>query len=179
MKEIQIHDKTFVESISERNIRDRITDLARIINRDYAGRDPLLVSVLNGAFPFTADLIRKLDCDPEIQFVRLSSYHGAMESSGNISVLLDLKTDIAGRDVLILEDIVDTGKTLQWLRGYISGKGAASVKLASLLFKEEMFQLDVPPEYYCFRIPNEFVVGYGLDYAERGRNLPAIYKLKE
>ena len=179
MKEVTILDKTFVESITEENIRARTMDLARQLNRDYKDRDPLIVSVLNGAFMFTADLMRFLDFDPEVQFVRLSSYHGGMSSSGSIKTLLDLKTDVEGRDVLIVEDIVDTGKTLQWLRGYISGKGAASVRLASLLFKHEMFKLDSPPEYYCFKIPTEFVVGYGLDYAERGRYLRSIYKLKE
>jgi hypoxanthine phosphoribosyltransferase len=178
MKDIRIVDKTFQEFLSEENIQARIADLARQINQDYAGKDPLIVSVLNGAFLFTADLVRHLNFDPEIQFVRLSSYHGTTKSSGQMRVLLDLLNSPEGHDVLIVEDIVDTGRTLDWLRRDLLNKGARTVKIASLLFKYEMFQFDTPPEYYCFRIPNEFVVGYGLDYAERGRNLRAIYSLK-
>ncbi len=178
MKDIHILDKTFEEYLSEENIQARIVDLARQINRDYAGKDPLIVSVLNGAFVFTADLARHLDFDPEIQFVRLSSYHGGTKSSGQMRVLLDLSNSPEGRDVLIVEDIVDTGRTLDWLRRDLLLKGASTVKIASLLFKHEMYQFEAPPEYYCFKIPNAFVVGYGLDYAERGRNLRAIYSLK-
>lgn len=178
MKEIRILDKTFEEYLSEENVQARIADLARQINREYAGKDPLIVSVLNGAFLFTADLVRHLNFDPEVQFVRLSSYHGGTKSSGQMRVLLDLTNSPEGRDVLIVEDIVDTGRTLDWLRRDLMHKGAASVRIASLLFKGEMYMFDNPPEYYCFRIPNAFVVGYGLDYAERGRNLRAIYSLK-
>ena len=178
MKEIQVGDKTFQEFLSEENIQSRIADMGRQLNKDYAGKDPLIVSVLNGAFIFTADLVRHLNWDPEIQFVRLSSYHGGTKSSGQMRVLLDLSNSPEGRDVLIVEDIVDTGRTLDWLRSDLMHKGANSVKIASLLFKHEMYMFETPPEYYCFRIPNEFVVGYGLDYAERGRNLRAIYSLK-
>ena len=178
MKEITIQDKTFVEFLSEENIQARIADLARQLNRDYAGQDPLIVSVLNGAFLFTADLVRHLNFDPEIQFVRLSSYEGGTSSSGQMRVLLDLSQSPHGRDILIIEDIVDTGRTLDWLRRDLLHKGAKSVKIASLLFKEEMYLFPEPPDYYCFRIPNAFVVGYGLDYAERGRNPRAIYSLK-
>ncbi len=178
MKDIRILDKVFEEYLSEENIQARIADLARQINRDYAGKDPLIVSVLNGAFIFTADLARHLNFDPEIQFVRLSSYHGGTKSSGQMRVLLDLSNSPEGRDVLIVEDIVDTGRTLDWLRRDLMVKGANSVKIASLLFKHEMYQFPEPPEYFCFKIPNAFVVGYGLDYAERGRNLRAIYSLK-
>lgn len=178
MKDIRIVDKTFQEFLSEENIQARIADLARQINQAYAGKDPLIVSVLNGAFLFTADLVRHLNFDPEIQFVRLSSYHGGTKSSGQMRVLLDLLNSPEGRDVLIVEDIVDTGRTLDWLRRDLINKGARSVKIASLLFKHEMYQFDHDPEYYCFKIPNEFVVGYGLDYAERGRSLRAIYSLK-
>ena len=159
MKEITIQDKTFVEFLSEENIQARIADLARQLNRDYAGQDPLIVSVLNGAFLFTADLVRHLNFDPEIQFVRLSSYEGGTSSSGQMRVLLDLSQSPHGRDILIIEDIVDTGRTLDWLRRDLLHKGAKSVKIASLLFKEEMYLFPEPPDYYCFRIPNAFVVG--------------------
>jgi hypoxanthine phosphoribosyltransferase len=134
--------------------------------------------VLNGAFIFTADLVRHLNWDPEVQFVRLSSYHGGTKSTGQMRVLLDLLNSPENRDILIVEDIVDTGRTLEWLRGDLLHKGARSVRTATLLFKQEMYLLETPPEYYCFRIPGTFVVGYGLDYAERGRNLRAIYSLK-
>lgn len=179
MKEVRILDKTFVESISEINLQARIADLGRELNRDYAGRSPLLVSVLNGAVLFTADLMRHLDFDPELQFVRLSSYHGGTHSTGTIIPLLDLQGDISGRDVLIIEDIVDTGNTLAWLRNYLEDRGAASVKMATLLFKHEVFKVGTAPEYCCFRIPNAFVVGYGLDYGEHGRSLRSIYELKD
>jgi hypoxanthine phosphoribosyltransferase len=178
MKEITIGDKTFEEFLSEENIQSRIADLGRQLTKEYAGRDPLIVSVLNGAFLFTADLVRHLNFDPEIQFVRLSSYEGGTQSSGQMRVLLDLLNSPEGRDVLIVEDIVDTGRTLDWLRRDLMNKGAKSVAIASLLFKHEMYMFEAAPEYYCFRIPNAFVVGYGLDYAERGRNLRAIYSLK-
>jgi hypoxanthine phosphoribosyltransferase len=178
MKEITIKDKTFVEFLSEENIQARIADLGRQINRDYAGKDPLIVSVLNGAFMFTSDLVKHFSFDPEIHFVRLSSYEGGTSSTGQMRVLLDLSHSPAGRDVLIVEDIVDTGRTLDWLRRDLLFKGAKSVKIASLLFKEEMYKFPEPPEYFCFRIPNAFVVGYGLDYAERGRATRCIYSLK-
>ncbi|MFM2376816.1 MAG: putative hypoxanthine-guanine phosphoribosyltransferase [Bacteroidota bacterium] len=178
MKEIRIFDKTFQGFLSEENIQSRIADLGRQLNRDYSGKDPLVVSVLNGAFIFTADLVRHLNWDPEVQFVRLSSYHGGTQSTGQMRVLLDLLNSPENRDILIVEDIVDTGRTLEWLRGDLLHKGARSVRTATLLFKQEMYLLETPPEYYCFRIPGTFVVGYGLDYAERGRNLRAIYSLK-
>ena len=178
MKEVQIHDKTFVETLTEENIQARVADLARQLNRDYEGNFPLVIPVLNGAFIFAADILRALSFDPEIQFMRLSSYEGGMKSKGTMRNLLDIQSDLVGRDVLIVEDIVDTGNTLKWMRDHLLAKGAASVKIACLLFKHEMYRYETPPEYYCFKIPNAFVVGYGLDYAERGRSLRSIYELK-
>ena len=178
MKEITIFDKTFVESISETNLQARIADLGRVLTKDFQGKDPLVVGILNGAFLFVADLVRNLGFDPELQFMRLSSYHGGMASTGTIQPLLELKGDLNGRHILLVEDMVDTGTTLAWLREHLLGRGAASVSLATLLFKHEVYTKEIPPEYFCFRIPNEFVVGYGLDYAEHGRNLRSIYKLK-
>lgn len=178
MKEITILDKTFVESISEANLQARIADLGRILTRDYQDRNPIVVGVLNGAFLFVADVVRNLGFDPEIYFMRLSSYHGGTESTGKIVPVLNVTVDVADRDILVIEDIVDTGTTLQWIREHFAEKGARSVRMATLLFKHEVFSKGPDPEYYCFKIPNEFVVGYGLDYAERGRNLRSIYKLK-
>jgi hypoxanthine phosphoribosyltransferase len=178
MKEINILDKTFVESITETNLQARIEDLGRVLTRDFQDRNPLVVGILNGSFLFVADVVRHLGFDPEIYFMRLSSYHGGTASSGQIIPSLGVTVDVAGRDVLVLEDIVDTGNTLAWIRQHFNERGAKSVSMATLLFKQEVFTGSQDPEYYCFRIPNEFVVGYGLDYAERGRNLRSIYKLK-
>jgi hypoxanthine phosphoribosyltransferase len=179
MKEVRVHDKDFIELLTEKDIQAKVVDLSRQLNLDYADNFPLMIPILNGAFIFAADLLRALSFDPEIRFMRLASYGDSMTSSGKIRNLLDLNTNIEGRDVLIIEDIVDTGNTLKWLRSHLREKGAKSVKIACLLFKHEMFQLDVPPEYYCFRIPSHFVVGYGLDYAEQGRSLRSIYKVKD
>lgn len=178
MNDVKVLDKEFTLSISESDLQARIASLGTTLNKDYKGRDPLVVSVLNGSFLFTADLVRHLDWDPEIQFIRVSSYKGGMSSSGEMQILLDLKTPIQGKDILLVEDIVDTGNTLEWLRTYMMNRGAASVNLITLLFKEEAFQAKTPPEYIGFNIPNEFVVGYGMDYAEHGRSLPAVYTLK-
>ena len=178
MNDVKVLDKEFTELISETTLKERIAALGAELNRDYQGKDPLVVSVLNGAFLFTADLVRELDWDPEIQFIRVSSYKGGMTSSGEMQVLLDLKTPVSGKDIILVEDIVDTGNTLEWLRRYMQNRGASSVKLVTLLYKEEAFQAETPPEYVGFTIPNAFVVGYGMDYAEHGRSLPEVYVLK-
>ncbi len=179
MNDVRIIDKNFSVSISESQIQARISELAATLNHEYAGRDPLVLSILNGSFLFTADLVRHLDWDPEVQFMRLSSYGGGMESSGEVRVLLDLNVPIKGRDILIVEDIVDTGRTMEWLRKYLASKDFASARLVTLLFKEEAFLAKTPPEYIGFSIPNSFVVGYGMDYQEHGRSLRAIYQLKD
>lgn len=178
MNEVKVLDKEFTVLISEEELQTRIKALAHTLNEAYNGRDPLVVSVLNGSFLFTADLVRHLDWDPEIQFIRVSSYKGGMTSSGEMQILLDLKTPIQGKDIILVEDIVDTGNTLEWLRRYMMNRGAASVNLVTLLFKEEAFQAKTPPEFIGFNIPNVFVVGYGMDYAEHGRSIPAVYQLK-
>lgn len=178
-KEVRIHDKNFVEAISETEIRERIMELGIEISRFYAGKDPILLSVLNGAFLFTADLSRILEFDPEIYFIRVSSYGGGMSSSGNVKQITGLIENVSGKDVLIIEDIVDTGHTLDWLRKMLAEKRAASVKMATLLFKEECFHYADRPEFIGFNIPDRFVVGYGLDYNQRGRHLPSIYELKK
>ncbi len=177
MNEVKILDKDFTLLISESELQDQIYLLAQQLNVIYAGCDPMIVSVLNGSFIFAADLVRHLNWDPEIHFIRVNSYKGSMTSSGEMHMLLDLKASVEGRDVLLVEDIVDTGNTLEWLRHRIKRCGAASVRLVTLLFKEEAFQAETPPEFIGFNIPNAFVVGYGMDYAERGRNLSAIYRL--
>lgn len=179
MKEVTIRDKVFQESISPERISGRIRELSREISEVWPGTKPLLLSVLNGAFIFTADLIRSLDFDPEVAFVKVSSYGGGMSSTGEVKSLMGLNTDVKGRKVLIVEDIVDTGHTLDWLRRDLREKGAEEVRMVTLLFKPEAFHYDHSPEFIGFRIPNDFVVGYGLDYDQLGRSLPGIYKLKQ
>jgi hypoxanthine phosphoribosyltransferase len=178
MKEVSIHGKVFEQCISQAEIALRIESLGREVSLEYPGDAPLILSVLNGAFLFTADLVRTLQFDAEISFVRVSSYAGGMTSSGKVKELMGLTTEIEGRDVLIVEDIVDTGHTIEWLRKDLAVRGAKSVKVCALLFKKEAFLYDSGPNFSGFVIPNEFVVGYGLDYDQRGRGLDAIYKLK-
>ncbi len=150
MNDVTVLDKEFTLLISETDLQARIASLGTILNESYVGRDPLVVSVLNGSFLFTADLVRHLNWDPEIQFIRVSSYKGGMSSSGEMQILLDLKTPIQGKDIILVEDIVDTGNTLEWLRTYMMNRGAASVNLVTLLFKEEAFQAITPPEFIEF-----------------------------
>lgn len=179
MNEVVVNGKKFREMIPEDELEIKISDVAQQVNADYAGKDPLVIGILNGSFLFAADLMRYLDWDPEIQFMRLSSYRGGMTTSGRMRILLDLADSVEGKDILIVEDIVDTGNTIEWLRNYLLSKGAVSIKVITLLFKEEAFQSETKPEYICFNIPNKFVVGYGMDFGERGRSLPAVYQLAE
>jgi hypoxanthine phosphoribosyltransferase len=179
MSTVRILDKEFIESIPAHEIHTRIQALGSEITRAYAGQVPLVLSVLNGAFIFTADLMRQLCFDAEVQFVRVSSYHGGLNSSGSVKQIMGVSDEqVRGRPVLITEDIVDTGHTIEWLRKDLRERGATDVKVACMLFKHEAFGYPDPPEFVGFSIPNEFVVGYGLDYGEHGRFLPSIYKLK-
>ena len=175
---IQLHDLQFVPFLDELRIQERIKALGRIISADYAGKRPVLLGVLNGAFMFVADLMRALEIDCEISFVKLRSYEGT-QSSGEVETLLGLDTDIEGRHVLLVEDIVDTGNTLHYFLPDLKKLGPASVELAALLIKPEALQHPLDIRYLGFEIENRFVVGYGLDYNGLGRNLPAIYQLKK
>jgi hypoxanthine phosphoribosyltransferase len=179
MSTVRILDKEFTESIPAAEIHQRIQALGTEITQAYRGEAPLVLSVLNGAFIFTADLMRQLCFDAEVQFVRVSSYHGGLNSSGSVKQLIGISDELVkGRSILLTEDIVDTGHTIEWLRTDLRQRGASEVKVACLLFKQEAFGYPNPPEFVGFTIPNEFVVGYGLDYGEHGRFLPSIYKLK-
>ncbi|QEO09175.1 hypoxanthine phosphoribosyltransferase [Protaetiibacter larvae] len=160
--------------LSEAEIQVRIAELCREIERDYQGRPLLLVGVLKGAVMVMADLSRELRRDVEIDWMAVSSYGAGTESSGVVRILKDLDTDLTDRHVLIVEDIVDSGLTLSWLRENLSSRGAASVEICALLRKPEAAKVDVDARYVGFEIPNHFVVGYGLDYAERYRNLRAV-----
>jgi hypoxanthine phosphoribosyltransferase len=165
--------------ITGEEIQARIKVLGAEISRDYAGRNPLLIGVLKGAFIFLSDLMRAIEIPLGIEFIAISSYGAEMRTSGEVRILKDLDVAIEGRHILVVEDIVDTGLTLSYLLANLKSRGAASVKLAALLDKAERREKEVPIDYLGFTIPDKFVVGYGLDFAERYRNLPQIAVLKD
>jgi hypoxanthine phosphoribosyltransferase len=156
------------------DIQRRIRDMGADIARDYAGKNPLMIGVLKGAFIFLSDLMRAADIPLGVEFIAISSYGAEMRTSGEVRILKDLDVAIEGRHILVVEDIVDTGLTLSYLLANLKSRGAASVKLAALLDKYERREKEVPIDYLGFKIPDKFVVGYGLDFAERYRNLPYI-----
>ncbi len=160
-------------------LQQRVAELGRQISRDYEGRQPILIGVLNGAFMFLADLMRYITIDCEVDFLKLSSYGAAKVSSGQVYELKKIDADIRGRHVLIVEDIVDTGLSMQFILERLKAHGPASVATVTLLHKAEATQVDVPLDYVGFQIPNKFVIGYGLDYGQLARNLGAIYILEE
>jgi hypoxanthine phosphoribosyltransferase len=174
---IRIHGHLFVRMLGADEIGDSVGEIAREISTDFAGRDPLLIVVLNGAFIFAADLIRALRFDTEIAFVRVASYQ-QMQSTGFVSEIMGLDRDIRGRSVIVIEDIVDTGHTIAYLYEKLADRGAASIDFAAMLMKPEAYQHQIPIRYVGFRIPNRFVVGYGLDYDGYGRALRDIYVLQ-
>ncbi|MBZ2154294.1 hypoxanthine phosphoribosyltransferase [Streptococcus australis] len=153
--------------------------LGQKLTEDYQGKNPILVGILKGSVPFMAELIKHIDTHIELDFMLVSSYHGGTSSSGVINIIKDMDQDIKGRDILFVEDIIDTGKTLKSLKELFEGRQPASVKIATLLDKPEGRLVEIEADYTCFTIPNEFVVGYGLDYEENYRNLPYIGVLKE
>ena len=160
-------------------IQARIKELGAEISRDYAGQNPLLIGVLKGACFFLSDLLRAIDTRLSIEFMAISSYGSSTRTSGEVRIMKDLDVPIEGRHILVVEDIVDTGLTLSYLLANLQSRGAASVKLAALLDKYERRQKEVKIDYLGFKIPDEFVVGYGLDFAERYRNLPFVGVLHE
>jgi hypoxanthine phosphoribosyltransferase len=152
----------------------RVRELGAEISRDYEGREPLLIGVLKGAVFFLSDLMRSLDVSCEVDFMAVASYGSATESSGVVRILKDLDAAIEGRDVLIVEDIVDSGLTLQYLLRNLGARGPSTLEVCALLTKPERRRVELSPRYVGFEIPDRFVVGYGLDYAERYRNLPYV-----
>jgi hypoxanthine phosphoribosyltransferase len=160
--------------IDEETLQRRIVELGAEISADYAGRDLVLAGVLKGAVFFIADLMRQLTIPCEIDFMAISSYGAGTDSSGVVRILKDLDANIAGRDVLVMEDIIDSGLTLSYLLRTLRARRPASLEICALLTKPERREIDVAVRYVGFEIPNEFVIGYGLDYAERYRNLPYI-----
>ena len=177
MSTIQVLDKTFEPYLKEAAIQEKITELAEQLNKDYAGKRPLFLSILNGSFLFTADLFKQITIEAEVSFIKLASYKGT-SSTGNVITAIGLDINVKDRHIVILEDIIDTGKTLHHYLPQLDSMQPASVKIAVLLNKKEALQYPVKVDYACFDIPNKFVVGYGLDYDGLGRNSKDIYQLK-
>jgi len=165
--------------VPEQDLQRRVAELGAEVSRDYEGRPPLLVAILKGAVPFLADLMRNLTIDCELDFMAVSSYGSSTDSSGVVRILKDLDAPIAGRDVLIVEDIIDSGLTLQYLLRNLRARDPSSVEVCALLTKPERRRVDLPVRYVGFEIPNRFAIGYGLDYAQRFRNLPYVAALRE
>lgn len=176
MPVIKVHDKIFETFLSEDEIQKRVKELAAAINNDYKGKRPLFIGILNGAFMFASDLFKNLEIDAEICFIKLISSQGT-KSSGKVVTSIGLMEDIHGRDVILIEDIVDTGKTLNEFLPGLKHQQPASLKIAALLHKPGATEYPLTIDYLAFSIPNKFVVGYGLDYDGLGRNLKEIYQL--
>ncbi len=160
-------------------IAGRVRELAAKISAEYAGKTPLLIGILNGAFVFLSDLVRQLEVPVQIDFVRLASYGSSDTSAGKITMTKDAELPLAGRDVIVVEDIVDTGLTLRWLVDELQGRGPASVKVCALIDKKERREIDIQVDYIGFEVPQGFLVGYGLDFDEDWRHLPDVYTLKK
>ena len=175
---VHIHDRSFEIYLKSEDIQTKVKELAHQISQTYADKDLVFIAVLNGSFMFASDLMKSISIPCEISFVKVSSYQGT-NSSGRVDELIGLNTNIQGRDIIILEDIVDTGITMNKIYTYLNSFEPASLKIASMLYKPDAFSGKHAPDLVGFSIPNEFVVGYGLDYNEQGRNLESIYKLKE
>jgi hypoxanthine phosphoribosyltransferase len=177
MNEVNLKDKTFEVFISDTEIAEIVHVIANDINNSGI-KDPLFISVLNGSFMFSSDIMKKITIpDTEISFIKLSSYSGT-ESTGEVNELIGLGKDIKNRNIIILEDIIDTGITLKKIISLLKKEDVADIKVATLLFKPDAYTKDMEIDFIGKSIPNDFVVGYGLDYDEIGRNLPHIYKLK-
>ena len=160
--------------ITKEEIHEAVKKLGQQITADYAGKAPLLVCILKGAVMFYNDLIREIDLPVTMEFMAISSYGNSTKTSGVVNIRKDMDVDITGRDIIIVEDIVDSGMTLSYLKKVLETRNAASIRIATLLNKPARRRIDLDVEYYCFNIPDAFVVGYGLDYAEKYRNLPDI-----
>ena len=176
MATIRVHDKEFVPYLTSDEIDVQVQRVAEEINKDYEGKKPLFIAILNGAFIFAADLFKKVNVEAEICFIKLASYKG-VKSTGKVITAIGLDTDLFGRDVIIVEDIVDTGKTLFQFLPQLEHQNPASLKVASLLHKPDACVHPIKIDYLGFTIPDKFVVGYGLDYDGLGRNIKEIYQL--
>lgn len=179
MQSVNVNGLIFDEYLPEQEIATVVSDVAGRINTDYAGREPLFICVLNGAFMYMSDLFKRITLPSEITFVRMKSYEGTA-TTGNVNMLIPLQTSVKDRDVIIVEDIVDTGLTMHGFIQHLKREGARSVELTSFLFKPDSLQFpDATPKYIGKSIPTKFVLGYGLDYDEKGRNLSSLYVLRQ
>ncbi len=176
---IFIENDVFIPLIPENKLQERIKQLAGEISRDYEGKTPIFIGVLNGAFLFLADLVKNISVNCEIDFFKLSSYGDAKISSGKVTMIKELNCDVNGRDIIIVEDIVDSGLSIKFIEEHISRHNPASLKVASLLVKPKSLKYNVKIDYIGFDIPGKFVIGYGLDYAQKYRNLRSIYVLED
>lgn len=176
---IKIGDEIFIPLLTEDKIQARIKELAAQITNDYRGRVPVFIGVLNGSFIFMSDLIKWVDLDCEIDFFKLSSYGDAKISSGKVTLLKELNCDVTNRDIIIVEDIVDSGLSVKYIEDLFAENNPQSMKMVTLLTKPDNRKYDVKIDYIGFNIPNKFVIGYGLDYAQKYRNLRSIYVLDE
>lgn len=175
-KTVKIKDLEFEVLISEQEIQQKIKEVAQQINQEYKEKNPLLIGVLNGSFVFCADLCREITIPSEVSFIRMASYEGT-QSSGNIKQILGLSDNVFRRHVIIVEDIIDSGKTMESILTHFQERGAKSVEVCSFLVKPNKLSIEIDIRYKCFEISDEFVVGYGLDYDGQGRNLKEIYQL--
>ena len=164
--------------LSQQELQRKVNELGEQITRDYAGKEPIFVGVLKGCFVFMADLMRAVNLPCQIDFMAVSSYGKGTTSSGNVQINKDLSYDIAGRDVIIVEDILDSGVTLNYLVGYLNNRNPRSIKIVTLFDKPARRKAPIKADYFGYEVPDEFIVGYGLDYAEKYRNLPYIGVLK-
>lgn len=178
MSQVRVHDKVFKPFIDRVAIQERVMMIAKQIDEDYHGRAPLFLAILNGSFVFAADLFRCITIPAEISFIKLASYKGT-SSTGNVVTAIGLEETLHDRHVILLEDIIDTGKTLSSFIPEVMAHGPASLKIACFLSKPEALRYDVKADYVAFEVPDKFVLGYGLDYDGLGRNLPELYELVE
>ena len=176
---IIVNKNTFVPLINERTLQLRIKELAKQISEDYKKKVPIFIGVLNGAFIFMSDLIKYISIDCEIDFFKLSSYGDEKISSGKVKLLKELNCDVNGRDIIIVEDIVDSGLSIKFIEKIFSEHSPLSMRVVSLLVKPDSLKYDAKIDYIGFKIPSKFVIGYGLDYAQKYRNLRSIYVLSE
>lgn len=176
MSRVKLLDKTFETSIPEAEILQRVAVVAEHISRDYAGKNPLLLAVLNGSFVFASDLMRAITIPCEISFVKLASYQGTM-STGKVKEVIGINEDLTGRHVIIVEDIIDTGRTMKRMVEALGTRQPASVSVCTLLMKPEKLEVELDVKYCALQIPNDFIVGYGLDFDQQGRGLRDIYTL--
>ena len=178
MSTVKIKDKIFQTSITEEEIRQRVKVLGQRLSKDLEGKNPLFLSVLNGAFMFTADLLREMTIPCEVSFVKLASYQGTT-STGKVKEVIGINEDLTGRTVVIVEDIVESGKTMSRMIETLGTRNPASIHICSLFVKPEKLEVDLNIEYAAFEIPKAFIVGYGLDYDQQGRQLKEVYALTE